>query len=104
VSRYDDIICIDCDGVLRDPITNGEIPFARESMSLLHRHGWRLICLTANDVALVNTWLRHNRLRKYFTAVTNVKPLAFRYIDDRAIGFYDWDQEDLFDLTRVLRP
>ena len=35
----------------------------------------------------INEWLIKNKLNNYFEEVTNVKPIAYIYLDDRAINF-----------------
>ena len=50
------------------------------------------------DIILASKWLIENNLDKYFSDVTNVKPISTMYIDDRAIKFngnYDKTLNDI---------
>lgn len=53
---------------------------------------YRVVVLTARqDFAAVRRWLTANGMGEYVDAVTNIKPNALAYIDDRAIHFAgDW--------------
>ena len=46
-------------------------------------------CQNSRNPKLATKWLIDNNIEKYFKDVTNVKPLAVMYIDDRAINFQD---------------
>jgi len=91
-------IAVDFDGVVHrysDGWQGGEIydvPMegAAEALrSLSIRHD--LILLTArHNLEDVKVWLRMNHLEHYFVDVTNRKPAAIAYLDDRAVRFTDW--------------
>jgi hypothetical protein len=54
---------------------------------------YRLVIFTArHDLDAVRTWLKSHRLDHYFADVTNRKPAAAIYLDDRAVRFISWDQ------------
>ena len=86
-------ISIDLDGVLNnyekyDPNIIPEIrEGAREFIQELHKSGYKLILFTNRKPLLASKWLIENDLDRYFSDVTNVKPMAKIYIDDRAINF-----------------
>lgn len=80
-------------GELYDVPTAG----AAEALHELSKH-YKLVVFTArHDVDAVWAYLRSHRLAQYFVDVTNRKPAAVAYIDDRAVRFHDWGQvlEDL---------
>lgn len=52
-----------------------------------------IVIFTCRDVKKVYEWLDEYKLREYILAVTNLKPKALVYIDDRAIQFNgDYDE------------
>ncbi len=84
-------IAIDLDGVLDEyeiytdnipPIKKG----AKDFIIKLSKD-YNLILFTTRSPKLATQWLIKNKIDKYFKDVTNVKPLASIYIDDRAINF-----------------
>jgi hypothetical protein len=95
-------ICVDFDGVIHayskgfhdgtiyDPPTPGT------SLALQKLHDeYKVVVLSARarDERLVKQiwdWLATYQLDGYVSSVTNVKPPAVAYIDDRAITFIDW--------------
>lgn len=90
---YKKTISVDLDGVL-DNYTKydaNNIPEikegAREFIQELYKNGYNLILFTNRKPLLASKWLIENKLDKYFSDVTNVKPKATIYIDDRAIKF-----------------
>ena len=86
-------IAIDLDGVLNNykKYEKDNIPEirqgAKEFIQELHNCGYKLILFTNRKPLLASKWLIENDLDKYFIDVTNVKPMAMIYIDDRAINF-----------------
>lgn len=52
----------------------------------LHKK-YDLILFTNRSPKLATEWLIKNGINNYFTEVTNVKPIALLYVDDRAINF-----------------
>jgi len=86
-------IAIDLDGVLNNynsfdennipEIKNG----AEEFIKTLYDSNYKLVLFTNRKPKLATKWLIDNNLDKYFDDVTNVKPVATIYIDDRAINF-----------------
>lgn len=59
---------------------------------------YQLVLFTArHDLEAVHLWLVKHRLRHFFHEITNRKPMAVAYLDDRAWRFVSWEQakEDL---------
>lgn len=84
-------LCIDFDGVMAtyDGHYAGPIgapaPGLREFLGRL-TDKFTVTILTARDVAEVWEWLEAHAFMPYIDNVTNVKPPAYVYIDDRAVG------------------
>lgn len=87
-------VCVDLNGVLDTysgwqgyvswhPPRPGAADFLRE----LRGRGFRVVVLTARERAEAEGWLRENRLRELVDEVTNTKPPALAYVDDRAVCF-----------------
>jgi len=90
-------IAIDFDGTIHQhtpgqkPKFQDAVPGAVVSIKALREEGHEVIVYTAReDLAGIREWLRVRGLGDL--EVTNRKPLAWRYVDDRAIRFEDWDQ------------
>ena len=90
---YKPAISIDLDGVL-DNYTRYEdnsIPKirqgAKEFIQKLNESGYNLVLFTNRKPLSASKWLIENDLDKYFSDVTNIKPMAIIYIDDRALKF-----------------
>jgi hypothetical protein len=88
------IVCVDLDGVLnlfdgwRGPDHfHDPRPGAREFLSGLRERGYRVVVFTVRWKEHVEAWLVQHRLDALVDEVTNVKPPAHVYIDDRAICF-----------------
>ena len=92
-NTYKATISIDLDGVLNkyEKYEKDNIPEirkgAKEFLQELHKCGYKLILFTNRKPLLASKWLIDNDLDKYFSDVTNVKPMAMIYIDDRALNF-----------------
>jgi Inorganic Pyrophosphatase len=89
-------VAVDFDGVLaakQTPFVKGEMGEPLQKgfalVRALKRAGYRVVILTARqETPQVKTWLAKQGLR--VDDVTNVKPPAIAYIDDRAV---EWDDE-----------
>ena len=85
-------IAIDLDGVINNySYYTKEIPEpkkgAKEFIKELYSLNYNLILYTNRNPKIATEWLIKNKLDKYFTEVTNIKPMAYLYIDDRAVNF-----------------
>lgn len=91
-------VAVDFDGVIHaysrgwqggecyDPPMDG----SREALARL-AHTWRVVVFTTRtDTSAVWGWLARYALDGYVAEVTNVKPIAAAYIDDRAVTFTGW--------------
>ena len=92
-------IAIDLDGVLDEYVkfNENEIPKIKngafEFIKKLNDLDYDLVLFTTRKPKLATQWLIENNLENYFSDVTNVKPVAVMYIDDRAIQFNgDYDE------------
>ncbi len=89
------ILALDFDGVLHDfknPIEGkrmgAPISGALEATEALTDQGHGLIVFTVNNIENVENWLDYYGFGDFI--VTNTKPQADWYIDDKAIHFTDW--------------
>jgi len=87
-------VCVDLDGVLntydgwRGPDHYPPPrPGARDFLEQLFLRGYRVVILTTRDIDKTWTWLREHDMGLFVAYVTNEKPPAVAYIDDRAIRF-----------------
>ncbi len=86
-------VCLDFNGVLDSyqgwaggkqyPPRDG----VQEFLEQLKGRGFQTVILTAIDPEQVKAWLRQYGLRHLVDDVTNQKPPALVYVDDRAICF-----------------
>ncbi len=86
-------IAIDLDGVLDDydgKYDENNIPKikmgAKDFIIELSKN-YNLILFTNRKPMAATKWLIDNEIDKYFKNVTNVKPAAYIYLDDRALKF-----------------
>jgi hypothetical protein len=103
-------ICVDLDGVLNTfdewrgpdyfhPPRDG----AREFLAGLHDSGYRIVVFTVRWHEWVSAWLAEHGLNRYVDEVTDRKPPAHAYIDDRAVCFRGDFAATLADVRRF-RP
>lgn len=93
-------VAVDFDGVVNS-YTNGwnggaldtePVPGTADALRELSKR-YELVIFTArHDLDGVRRWLVEHRLAHYFTDVTNRKPAATVYLDDRALKFESWAQ------------
>jgi phosphoserine phosphatase len=88
------ILCVDLDGVLNSfdgwkgaDFFHPPRPGAREFLEQLNAKGYRVVVFTVRWGPHVESWLAQYGLSEYVSMVTDKKPPAFAYIDDRAICF-----------------
>ena len=89
---YKPTIAIDLDGILNNYIKYNEnhIPEIKEGTKdfiIELSKEYNLILFTNRNIKQAVKWLIENNLESYFYDVTNIKPKATIYIDDRAINF-----------------
>jgi hypothetical protein len=103
-------ICIDLNGVLDTyrgwqgyvswhPPRAGAADFLRA----LRERGFRVVVLTARDPDEARRWLDDHGLAQLVDEVTNQKPAAFAYVDDRAVCFRG-DFADALEGLRTFEP
>lgn len=92
--KYQKTIAIDLDSVLNNyngKFDENSIPEikqgAKEFLEELYKKDYRLILFTNRKPLTASKWLIDNKIDKYFFNVTNVKPVAFIYLDDGALNF-----------------
>lgn len=105
-------LAVDFDGVIhryRRGFHDGSIydvpmPGAKQALERLHKEWWLYIYTTRAKSRTgrhaVSAWLRKHNIP--FDEVVGNKPIAFAYIDDRAIRFDTWRQT-LTDLRTMRR-
>lgn len=88
------IVCVDLDGVLNafdgwrgTDFFHPPRPGAREFLAALNRQGYRVVVFTVRWGPHVEAWLARHGLAEFVAMVTDRKPAAHVYIDDRAIRF-----------------
>ncbi len=88
------IVCVDLDGVLNDydgwkgaDFFHPPRPGAREFLECLHTQGYRVVVFTVRWAPHVQEWLSRYGLAGLVSEVTDRKPPAHVYVDDRAICF-----------------
>lgn len=86
-------IAIDLDGVLDEyygKYDKNSIPKIKEGAKdfvIKLSKDYKLILFTTRNSKTAKKWLVDNNIDKYFIEITNKKPLASIYLDDRAINF-----------------
>jgi hypothetical protein len=105
-------LAIDFDGVIHaysrgwedGSIYDEPVPGVADALAGLSRY-FRLVIFTARDspdLPKIRKWLAAEGLDEHISEVTNRKPKAWAYIDDRAIRFESWGQA--LDTLAALEP
>lgn len=91
-------LAVDFDGVLHgyskgwqggsiyDPPVEG----TAEALRQLDKRYEMVVFTARTNLDDVRTWLRENHMDHFFKDVTNKKPMAKYYLDDRGFRFVDW--------------
>lgn len=88
------VVCVDLNGVLDsfrgwhgpkhwDPPTPGAEEFLRE----LNERGFRVVVFTTRWELDARAWLAEHGLLGYVSEITDLKPAAHVFVDDRAVCF-----------------
>ena len=93
-SGYQKTIALDFDGVMNtydgwkgeDELFEPR-PGLTAFLKVLQREGNQIVIFTNRPVEKVNTWLEKYGVDSFIAYVTNTKPLAHVYVDDRAVTF-----------------
>ena len=102
--QFKKTIAVDLDGVLDEytgKYDENKIPDIRNGAKdfiIKLSDNYNLVLFTTRDFKIANEWLIKNNINQYFSDVTNTKPLAFIYLDDRALKFegdYNKTLEDI---------
>ncbi len=102
-------ILIDLDGVLNNYNGNFDknfIPNIREGAYHFLKNlsdDFEIKIFTTRNKMLVVKWLITNKIDCFISEVTNIKEVAYLYIDDRAICFDD-NYNSLFNQIRKFKP
>ncbi|MDD3655016.1 MAG: HAD family hydrolase, partial [Desulfotomaculaceae bacterium] len=87
-------VCVDFDGVLaqydgwRGPDHLGKpMPKVGDFLADLNSLGYRVVVLTTRQPFAVTNWLIRHKMAGFVDTITNTKPPAKAYIDDRGICF-----------------
>lgn len=90
-------LAIDFDGVIHDkdhPIEGrrmgGPIDGSKEALIRLKQLGYRIVIFSvwADKPKVISDWMNYYQVP--FDEITNIKPQAKYYIDDKAIRFQNW--------------
>ncbi len=86
------------DGTIYDEPVVGAVDACWE----LRRRGYELVVFTARQgIAEIRTWLADHGFPEKHMQVTNTKPPALFYVDDRGIRFISWPRA-MFDMAELL--
>lgn len=104
------VVCVDLDGVLNtfDDWKGSEYfhpirPGAHEFLSALKDLQYQIAVFTVRYAPWVEVWLKQNGLAELVDGVTDKKPPAEAYVDDRAICFRGDFEQTLKEIT-TFRP
>jgi FMN phosphatase YigB (HAD superfamily) len=95
------IAAVDFDGVIHDfknPVPHRRmgppLPGAKEGLEELRRRGYELVIFTVwgdeKGQKTISDFMNYYELP--FDSITNIKPNAAFYLDDKAVRFTDWNE------------
>lgn len=105
---YKQTICVDFDGVIHayskgwsdGSVYDEPIPGAIDALLNLMNRGYKVVIFSARPAEMIRPWMEKHWTAPMFPIpeITNIKPAAIAYIDDRAVKFNgDWaEMLDLF--------
>lgn len=98
--KHKKTVCVDFDGVIHayskgwnDGTCYDEaVPGAFDAIKKLRAKGYEVIVLTARPVEAAGKWFLDHWPNTHddIPQITNTKPIAIAYIDDRGIRFTNW--------------
>ena len=100
---FDGVVHKNSKGFHDGTIYDEPLPGTKEALSFLSNK-YTLIIYTCKanperplvngktGVELISEWLKKHKLNKYISDITNKKPRALFYIDDKVIRFDNWSQ------------
>lgn len=106
--NFKQTIAIDFDGVLNEYTGYDEKDLStprtgcKEFLECLYKD-YTIIVFSSRNHTHVEDWLRYYRLDKYIKKVTNIKPPAVAYIDDRGIRF-NGNYDEVLELLKDTNP
>lgn len=87
-------VCLDFDGVMNTytgwqgpDVLFEPRPGLREFLESLRQSGFEVVVLSTRNPARISNWLIDNNLNDLVKGVTDLKPPAVVYLDDRAVCF-----------------
>lgn len=87
-------LALDFDGVMNtyhgwkgEDVMFNPAPGLNGFLNWCKANGWEVVVFTTRDPSRVREWLEQHFLSSYIFDVTNTKPLALAYVDDRAFRF-----------------
>ena len=103
-------VCVDLDGVLNvfdewvaPEFFHAPREGAREFLRQLHEERFRVVVLTVRWHEWVRSWLQDHGMSEFVDDVTDRKPPAIAYVDDRAVCFQG-DFAQTLRAVRTFRP
>lgn len=97
-------VAVDFDGVIHaysrgwadGSIYDGPVPGAMQALAELQGLGLEVVIYTSREVTNIAVWLQEQQMAEGIilapVQITNLKPIASVYIDDRAVRFTDWER------------
>jgi hypothetical protein len=92
------VIAVDFDGTIRDWDSNRPLDGCKQAINSLREKGYKILIHSCNSPEWIENWMNDNDIRFDSIWTDTGKPVAYAYLDDRAVRFTDW-QQALKDLT-----
>ncbi|HEY2295891.1 MAG TPA: hypothetical protein VGM86_34760 [Thermoanaerobaculia bacterium] len=101
------IVCVDLNGVLdlytgwkHEKHWDPPRPGAEELLRRLNERGYRVVVFTSRWADDARAWLAEHGLDRWVSEVTDRKPAAHVFVDDRAVCFRGDYEETLEEIAR----